>query len=448
MHCPYPGCGGSLAMPDMPECECEERNPLLVCSSCRLPCRSNARYCRACGAPLPEKPSAISKPSGLLGPDFLFISGAFYRGPVESGGFLWSLSQQGEVSRLSPRRDARPRAVGTLPSAAAGLNHYALVSIYAAGSAVVGPALVAADPAGVHAISLLDGRVQTLFTSTSSAAIDVNSSVEESPYFRGVCAGTDFYSFVIRRGTDAESSLVVRYFTRGRAGEEPVLFERGAYIGPVANGTSVGICTRANLWVYDTLDQTVHAFALPPGFDPYVQRPSTGIRVPPGHVPFVLNQSEAGLEAWIAGEQRGRPGVLQVDPGRHACHFYDADAGNSLSELETGALGLNRGEGVEIFGGAPPPGRMTGLEPSMPIAMSSSWFVHFRRRQAPGRHVLSAFTDVAEPLSTSFDDPACDEDSCCGMHVIDGRHLLVSYWCLPRAGNRERGLRFAHWTIQ
>jgi hypothetical protein len=337
--------------------------------------------------------------------------------------------------------------VGTIPSPTAAFSQHAVTSVVVPDSPAAGPVLVAADTASVYALSLLDGRSQTLFTVDAADAIVANSTLEESPYFRGICAGSEFYAFVLRPNRGPELSLVLRYFTREHEVESPVRFSDAPFIGPITRGSGVAVCTPSDVFIYDCRDQRTSTFALPRSFEPYMQRPSSGLNVPPGHVPFAID-STAGWKAWIAGEERGRPGLLEIHPDGNHCRFIDAGARATVCQVEGGALCMNTGSGMTLFGDAQPQFRITGLDGAMPVAAGRSWVVHFRRHEQPASHALTVFGDGADPFLVSFDDPLCDEDSCCGTYVVDGHHLLVGYLALPRQPDQPRGLKFAHWDLQ
>jgi hypothetical protein len=379
----------------------------------------------------------------LRTPDFLLIPGLFHKAPVAYGGFFWALSREGTLYRLSPRTGAKPRVLGSIPSSTAAFSQFALTTILVADSPATGPVLIAADTASIYAASLLDGRVHTLFTAESSAAIAVNPTVEESPYFRGVCAGNDFYAFVQRSGGDM--SLFVRPFAREGATEAPVRFASAPYLGPVTKGSGIGLCSSSDLWIYDTGANTTLTFALPGSFQPYVQRP-LAVHVPLGHVPFVIDSAK-GWRAWIGGEMNGQPGVLEVQMDRNHYKFTAAERDATICQVSSGGLCLNTGGALTMFGAAQPPWRITSVEAGMPVGASGSWLAHFQRRDG-SMQTVNVFGDGIEPFSASFEDASCDEDSCCGLFLVDGRHLLVSYPSVPRDPNQPIGLKFAHWNLQ
>ena len=376
------------------------------------------------------------------------MPGDFYRGPLVHGGFLWAFGGDGLIHRLAPRGNAMPRAMAAIASSTAPFSRHAIVDVQVAGSGIAGPVLVAADAAGVYAASLLDGEVHTLFAAGEGSEVSANATVEESPYFRGVAVTGDLFSFVVRPRGGGDWQLVVASFNRERANEVPIRFAPGPYVGPVTSRGLIGLCTQAEVWIYDAVGQTVRSGPLPASFVPYVQRPPNGTNVPPGHVPFVIGDGRQGWQAWIAGEDGGRCGVLEVHVDSNHYRFHPTEAGGSACVVEGGGLCVTRAAGLDLFGASAPQARVTGLEAGMPIHIAPSWLACFRRRSSPGVHRLSFFRRAGAPLVLSFQDLACNENTCCGVHLLGGAQLLVSYLALPRAANQPRGLGFAHWSLQ
>jgi hypothetical protein len=381
------------------------------------------------------------------GPLFSFIPGTFYSAPIASNGFLWALSADGVVYRLSPQASAKAVSWCQIPSKQAGVNRIVAVDVQVPGGDLMGPVLLAADATRVYAISLVQRGVVVSLKHSSAGEIVANVSSEDSQSFRAIAAEPDFFCFLFQPPDSSETRLVVRYFQKDRAIEEPLRLSGRAFIGPVAFQGAVGVCGQDEVWVYSTLDQQVRSFPLPSGFEPYFQRPSRGVNVPPGQMSFAIQKVDGGWEAWIGGEFRGKPHILavHVDGGRHEFHELTEKA--CICTAVPGGLGVNQVSSAAFFGLPRPAGRFGALQPGMPVARDGTSFCYFRHSESAGSHELALHTEGMEPLTLSFEDPQCNEDSCCTMHWM-GRNLLVSYMQLAPADGASRGLKFAHWSVE
>jgi hypothetical protein len=438
-RCPYPRCGRDLN-PAQPECGCDERNPIAVCRTCGSVGSAYANFCRVCDVRQPE----AAERQRLGRSTFLFIPGSFHTAAIPYGGWLWALSENGLVHRLSPRAAAAPKIWARLPAAStAGFNRPVIVRVDAPGAAISGPVLLAVDHTAVHGVSLVDGRIAQVCVPPTGGEIVANRFAHEAPFFRTIAAGASFVCVVMRPPGGGELRLQVHSFAPGRAFEEPLRFADGPYAGPVVRGNAVGLCTEEGIWVYDTAEQTLLSAGLLSGFEPYWQRPSSGVCVPPGHVPLSIAAGDNGRMAYIAGQLRGSPGVLRIDVDRQLHDFLPARSGACVCEAD-GGLCINQGNSVEFIGAARPAFRLSALAPGMPVGFDGGWFSQFSSTNSGGgSHVVTIFPAGREPYSGSFDDASCNEDSCAWLHWVDGR-LIVNY-LVPSQDPARRGMKFARW---
>ena len=447
MNCPYPACNQALTVSNPQVCACEEKNSVRACFKCDMVCPGNASFCRACGSAFPAKPLRLSRHSSAVGPNFLFIPGTFCAPPVAHDGFLWVLTIEGTLYRLSPQASAKPVAWCQIPSDYAGLNRYIATNIHAPGNAIQGPVMLSIEPAGVYAISLIKRDTFSLIQPPKSGEIVANTTIQESPYFRGVAASTDFLCFLFRSSDGGGTRLVIRYFHPDRAAEEPMRLEGRQFLGPIVSEDAVAMCNEDEVHIFCTRDQTKHSFSLPSGFAPYFQRPSRRVNVPPGQIPLAIHKGNGGWSAWIGGEYQQQPTVLEVQFEQGHYEPHSLNEGACICSMVGTGIAINQVSHVDFLGIAKPAGRFSALQPGMPLAFDGVSSCYFQKTDSPENNELAFWAGSGNPLTLSFKDKYCNEDCCCGLHRLEN-DLLVSYMQVPAPGSLSRGVKFAHWSIQ
>ena len=467
--CPYPMCGRTLeSASNTRSCPCTYKQPVAGCSHCGMLNRTGARICRACRFELSGRAAAANPlASGAAPVDFLVIEGRFRRPPLAAGGFLYALSIDGALSRLSPRADAHAREIARLRPAA-GFNRGAAVRIslenngVAAGAGPRGWTFLAVSPSAVEAVSLVTGEVRTLYQPPAGQQIAANAAETEAMQFRGLVATSDFCAFVVRTGP-AEATLTIRYFAEDRAIVQPLQVHGSSILGPAFHDGCLVLCTESEAGLFDTRSETTTLVPLPRSFKPLTSRSrfdlqgtesrsftslsSLDLKVPAGHLPLTY-ASVAGEppEAWIAGHGiEDRPGFLRVDFKAGYSRFEPLPGITSIATNTDGSLSVTSSEaGLQGIGHALPSGRPGARQAGMPVVYEAPYFSYFAEQSVDGRHRLQV-SSPARSFQCEFEDWDCNPESCCGVFFV-GDDLLVAYLDI-NAGPQGKGLKLAHWSL-
>ncbi len=384
------------------------------------------------------RPASRIVPSAV---DFIQVPGDFYYPPIVHRGFLWCLSANGAVVRVSPRGGAKPIVLKTLSSgqALAGFNRFAVVDAMEAEPPFRGPLLLAADPTGIYGLSLVTGATTVLFRPAAREEIVANPSAEESIHFRGITASSDMFCFLKRNSGAREARLSIRYFHPQRAGEDTITVPGTAFLAPVIYGDYVGVCSDEEISIYKLSDQTHLSFQMPRNFRAFFKR-SYQTNVPPGSLPFAIVQNDEGFTAFVAGLEDDRAGMLRVRLDRQFSDFEPFADGCCVANALPVGLTINRVASVDFLGVQRPTVRIGELQPGLPIGYDRPNLAYFSRSELPGKHRLTVFTGM--PVEFTFQDPQFTEDSCCTIAFCNGE-LVVNY-LIRTAAASGRGLRIAH----
>ena len=357
---------------------------------------------------------------------------------------MWALRNDGQVIRLSPRTGAKPQLWAKFVSDRTALNRFALADVRSRAIPLRGSFLLALDSMCVRSMSLVATSVAEVARLAHPKKILAADAVEDSSSYFGMAAQSDLY-FFFSVSADGEISLVTRSLDPDHATlEQPPLAGRSA-MGPVTKGTWVAVCDGSEIRMFNTAEPKILSFVLPEEFHPYLRRPSRRVRVPIGHTPFVISKTEAGWDAWIAGEQRSAAGVLQATMESNYYDFHPVLPESTISEVVPGRLSFVTESGVQFSDPHPGIGRISNLRADMPILADDGSTFYFRATASDSLHNLTMMSAGGEPIGLSFEDAQCNKDTCCAAYRI-GDDILVCYFY--GAGTQTGGMRFAHWTVQ
>jgi hypothetical protein len=443
--CPYSGCAKTVTMPTGPTgtCGCEYRDPLLVCAFCGVACPGSARYCRGCRQPLPlPKGPDCRFLSGSLPTNFLFVPGTFHVPPAAFRSFLWSVSETGQVFRLSLTPGAAPRLWSTIGSGAVGFNRFSIVEANFGKPFPPRPLLLTADSEQVWAVSLAEREASILYRAPEGGEIVANTSAAESIRFRGLAVTSDAYAFLLRAAGAQEAVLSIRYFAAERAGDQPIRIGGTSFLGPFMENGLAAICGSEAVAVYRTVEQTREWYEFR-NFTPLFSRSSQSLNVPPGGMPLWVGIGNLGLEGRIAGTRGGKTGWLRVFFERNYDEFEPLPDKSCISTASPHGLCVNTLDTIEFLGVDRAPGRYGRLQPAMPVGYSKPNLGYFERSVSHGKHEITVSAGV--PLGLTFEDPECDANSCCGLFFSES-NFVVTY-IVPSKSKTGRGLKVAHWGL-
>jgi hypothetical protein len=424
-------------------CACEHRDPLVKCGVCGVICPAEARFCRGCRAALslpavPDGRTLTEAPAA----EFLFVPGVFHVPPVIRQRYLWCMSADGQVSRLSLAAGAKPRTWAKIGSKAAGFNRPAIAEASFSKGSTPRPLFLTIDPDGIRSLPLAEHQAGVLYRPPAGQEIVANASANQSINFRGLAVSSDAYAFLQRQSGASEAVLTIRYFAEGRAGEQPLRVSGVSFLGPVMENGVAAVCGEEEVWLYRMAEQTCESFEFK-NFKPLFARSSPALNVPPGGMPLWAGIGERGLEVRIAGARAGFMGWLRIFPEKHYDEFAPLPIGSCISRAEPAGSCVNVLDTIEFLGVDRPPGRYGDLEPRMPVGYVKPNLAYFDRTQSSDSHQLTVFAGV--PFSVSFDDRSCHADSCCGLSFA-GDSLVVSY-LLPSGPKSAQGLKVVYWRL-
>ena len=440
MNCPYPGCERELDVAGSARvCGCNFGEQLKACPSCGIICREQADFCRACQTPVVNPPSAIrsiqNSPASVRS-----IPGVYYQPPGVGLGHLWLLDESGSVSRLSPF-GANARVWAEIPSKEAGYNAFSVSGHAHYSLTGRGSAILAIEPQGVHAVSLVTGEQRKVLDSGRTGELVCNARPGETTRFAGLAASKDFYCCLERAGSSGQATLVLGWFAPGRASERPLTISGRTFLGPVTSGQCVGICSEDEIWILDAADGFISSVHFT-NFEPFFSRPSQ-VNVPQGGMPFAIARSAGRTQAWLGGLQSGVPGILHANFEKQAFSFTKLPDGAAFGFRSGAGLWVNTGSELRLFGQNPVDFRLPGLESAMPAANSAETVLYFSR---PGQNALRCICAGTDHSSCApLPEKMCNEDTCCGIFLQNG-FLVVSYFGSKQ--NPKEGMSFSGWDLR
>ena len=342
------------------------------------------------------------------------------------------------MQRISPRGGAKPLQLQRPTTGfAVGFNRFGVIDAMDAAYPFRGPLLLASDPGGVYATSLLVEHAAALFRPQGDEEVIANNASEESISYRGLAANSEMFCFLTGRPGSGQARLRIRYFYPERAGEDARTIAGSEFLAPVISGDSVGVCSNEEVVICNLRLQSYSTFPIPRNFRPFFRRPYQA-NIPPGGLPFSISQSDEGHLAFVAGLQDDRPGILRLRIDRHFATFEGFTGRACISNALPEGLTVNRGDSADFLAVQRPSIRVGDLEMGMPIGYTLPQLAWFNRPEVEGMHRISIFSGM--PSELALDDPDCNEDSCCSPSFCDGQ-FVVSYFYRNGSG---RGIRIAH----
>ena len=413
-----------------------------VCAHCAVRNRVDARFCRGCRAPLTAN-EAPEAPIVAVGPvELLALRGSFRRAPVKAGGLLYLLASSGAVSQFSPGAGAVLRPMGQLRQASAGFNRFAVLDL--AGpklpGALRGWTLLAAETAGIEALSFVTGESTLLFQPAAPEQMAVNHSDLDGTGFKGLAATLDLCAFLTFSPPDG-FTLNLLSLAADRPIERPLTLFGNAAAGVALCGAYFVFCTDTQVGRFHAPSRKAQSLNLPTSFKPLLTPSSPELTIALGGMPFVAQAfAHTGETMLLAGTQGDRAGVLQIDFERNHAEFRALPRASALATGAEGNATLRTGDGVDVFGG-----RAASLsirtQPGMPVFQDGETLFPFAESDFARRHQVVA-TRAGGKVDLRFEDTRCDRYSCCGAYAF-AHEFVVAYLDLNSADGAEMVL--ARW---
>lgn len=364
----------------------------------------------------------------------IHVPGAFGTPLLYWNQYYWGFTLDGSLLRVS-RFGGAPRTWAQFRVRQFGLNRPQLASAGNAGF------LLLIDRMGVTAVSLATAAVTPVFSASAGAEVLANAKEAELSRFQGLSASGDRFAFLVR-AAGGSVMLHTGSLLPGSASEQPFAIPGRQFLAPAISGRRIAACSDEQVTVYDWLNQTSATYPMRqdyPSFEPMFSR-STLVNVPLGQTPFAVGGGDAP-EVFLAGSIHGEPGILAVSFESMTGRFEPVARGAAVCAVRDRGLWVNNGNELRVFGSDLPPGRASRLGPGMPVNFDGSRLVSFQETSAPGRHQIAVAGNGVDVLT--FDDPACNVDSCGGVAVTPVG-LSISYLALA-AQIQDRSARVAQW---
>jgi len=404
------------------------------CAKCGVPNRPEGHWCRGCGAEL--GPEEFREWADCGSPQIARLQYSTWVRPRFCQGYLWFLTTEGEIHRVSP--NGHGQCWNHLPEASFARAPFAIYPDEA--SSTEEPYLIVLKSHEVLAISLINPRrTKSLYR---PAGNDFLVCSRQEDRYVAVAAWSRGVAFL--ESSEGKQKLVVVPFD-GQPRKQDI-DDSTVVVGPAARGDSICFCTSRRLYWYQVARGELQSADFPLEFHAFDFRPRLEVvNLAPGVVPLTVETSAHSSYAYVFGAIGDRGHYLgarlsqsidfesrMFSPGS----FVDLGVRNELCVNASKEVWVLTAEGTRKIS--------CGLElrNSMPAVPRNG--VVFGFQDAPGAPVVCG-AGKSEALQSNLDD--CNEHTLMGWipHVRGvclvarkSEELQVAWWEIPANSGKAR----------